>query len=83
MTATKNNLKFRLQAIRFSMWDLHLYLDTHPCDRTAEKLLETYREKYCCIREEYENAFGPLTPAGGHGEDWLKNPWPWERECDC
>lgn len=83
MPSGKNNLKFRLQAIRFSMWDLHLYLDTHPCDETAAALLNTYREKYCRLEEEYENTFGPLTPSSGHGEKWLKNPWPWERECDC
>ncbi len=83
MTSDKNNLKFRLKAIRFSMWDLHLYLDTHPCDETAAELLENYRQKYCCIKEEYEKAFGPLTPEDGFGESWLKGPWPWERECDC
>lgn len=83
MTADKTNLKFRLKAIRFSMWDLHLYLDTHPCDETAAELLENYREKYCCIKEEYEKAYGPLTHECCCGECWLKGPWPWERECDC
>lgn len=83
MTANKNSLNFRMKAIRFSMWDLHLYLDTHPTDETAAKLLETYCEKYRCIKEEYEKVFGALTPSEGFGEAWLKNPWPWERECDC
>lgn len=83
MTTDKNNLKFRLKAIRFSMWDLHLYLDTHPCDETAAELLENYRQKYCCIREEYEKTYGPLTAESGFGERWLKGPWSWERECDC
>ena len=83
MPANRSNLKFRMKAMRFSMWDLHLYLDTHPWDETAAKLLKNYREKYCCIKEEYEKAFGPLTPSEGYGEEWLKDPWPWERECDC
>ena len=32
----------------------------------------------------YEEKFGPLTPENGQGVEWVKNPWPWEKEwCDC
>lgn len=78
MTMNQNNLRHRLMMLRFSMWDLHLYLDTHPCDKTAAELLEKYKEKYLCVLKEYECAYGPLSPAGGHGKDWLKGPWPWD-----
>ena len=45
MTMNQNNLRHRMMMLRFSMWDLHLYLDTHPCDKTAAELLEKYKEE--------------------------------------
>lgn len=77
----KNCLKVRFMAIRFSIWDLHLYLDTHPDDTQAERLLEQYEEQYALIKAEYEAQYGPLTPGiEGDGAAWLKDPWPWDIE---
>ena len=76
-----NCLKLRFMAIRFSIWDLHLYLDTHPQDAQAKRLLEQYEERYAQIKEEYEAKYGPLTPGGeGVGAAWLQDPWPWDYE---
>lgn len=83
MTASKSNLMHRLMAMRFSMWDLHLYLDTHPCDKTAAELLEKYKEKYPALLAEYEEKYGPISAANAHGEDWTKAPWPWQTGGDC
>lgn len=83
MNANANSLTRRLMEIRFSMWDLHLYLDTHPCDKTAMQLLEKYKEKYCCLLNEYEQQYGALTPMSAAGEEWTKAPWPWKGVCDC
>ena len=33
-------------AVRFAIWDLHLYLDTHMGDCTAMELVEDYKKKY-------------------------------------
>lgn len=77
----KNCLKTRFMAIRFSIWDLHLYLDTHPDDAQAKRLLEQYEAQYAQIKEEYESQFGPITPGdNGVGSAWLKDPWPWDYE---
>lgn len=73
----------RLMAARFSAWDLHLYLDTHPCDRTAVELLEKYKEKSAELLRDYENRYGPLSPSSGYGEDWTQGPWPWVAGGDC
>lgn len=83
MNYSRNNLKHQLMAVRFSMWDLHLYLDTHPCDETAAELLERYKEKYRRLLSEYECKYGPLSPESGHGEAWTKAPWPWDKAGDC
>ena len=71
-----DNLKCRFMAIRFSIWDLHLYLDTHPGDTQAMQLLEQYEAQYAEIKGQYEAQYGPVEP--GNGEAWLKSPWPWE-----
>ena len=71
----QNSLKYRFMAIRFAMWDLHLYLDTHPNDRTAMALLEKYEEEYAPIAAAYEEQYGPFEAASG--AEWLKAPWPW------
>ena len=73
-----NSLKLRFMAIRFAMWDLHLYLDTHPNDTAAKQLLNKYEEQYAEIAEAYVEKYGPFEPgAAGSGEAWLKAPWPW------
>ena len=85
MTMNTNSLKFRFMAIRFSIWDLHLYLDTHPDDCKAMELLEKYYEKYADIKEEYCEKYGPYEVSfEGNGDNWLKAPWPWDNmKGDC
>lgn len=83
MTCERMNLMKSLMAVRFYLWDLHLYLDTHPCDKTAMELHERYMLKEKELKEEYECKFGPLTHSAATGEEWIKAPWPWQRMCDC
>lgn len=82
MTARENLLK-SIMAVRFYAWDLHLYLDTHPCDETATELLKKYQERNKELTKEYECQFGPLSPMTGHGKEWTKAPWPWQKAGDC
>ena len=61
------------QEDRFAIWELRLYLDTHPCDQYALAMLrEKCREMDCaCMRihcaSDSETRW-----------DWLEEPWPWE-----
>ena len=61
------------QKERFTIWELRLYLDTHPCDQRALAMLrEKCREMDCdCMRMHC--ASGSETRW-----DWLEEPWPWE-----
>ena len=74
----------KLSAYQFAMWDMHLYLDTHPWDLS---MLETHNRTAAKARQlkaEYEEEFCPLTAKKAQGVEWLKGPWPWEiEECDC
>ena len=80
----KNKLVRDLSAVKFAAWELHLYLDTHPCDSKALEMHKRYSERAKELTEEYEECFGPLTHMAGSGLEWIKDPWPWEyKECDC
>lgn len=77
MNNTKTNLKHRLMAVRFAIWDLHLYLNTHCDDEEAMELIKRYTEKYRELLKEYQCKYGPLTADAGHGAPWIKTPFPW------
>ncbi len=75
------SLSLSLQAAQFAMWELHLYLDTHPEDLSALRLYAKYEEKYHMLKKEYEMKHGSLyCNCGMPGATWLKNPWPWDYE---
>ncbi|MBQ5970724.1 MAG: spore coat protein CotJB [Clostridia bacterium] len=77
--SVQDDLKTRFMAIRFSIWDLHLYLDTHPDDAAAQALLEKYRAQYEEISQAYVEKYGPYTSADSpKAAAWLKAPWPWD-----
>ena len=42
---TKALLSQQIDAVQFAMWELHLYLDTHPDDISALALFKKYEEK--------------------------------------
>lgn len=75
---TNASLFNRLSAVQFAMWDLHLYLDTHPDDLSAIALYNKYCEKNERLTREYEEQCQPLYAQGNPGVTWLKNPWPWD-----
>ena len=79
MLTERIKLMRALSAEQFAAWELHLYLDTHPCDKTAQRMHEKHMARATELREEYEKKFGPLSAMTGEGCDWLKEPWPWEK----
>lgn len=77
-----NSFLYSFMAVRFAMWDLHLYLDTHPDDEEKLCLLGSYKEKYKAMLPEYESKYGPLCPMAGSGCSWL-TPFPWVKGGAC
>ena len=75
----------KCQQIAFAMWELRLYLNTHPCDQEALQLLHKLQEN--CCEPNYATTFledvpctdGTRNPAWRWGSD----PWPWEYEANC
>lgn len=74
----------KLSAYQFTLWEMHLYLDTHPWDLQMVEAYGRASTKYKAMRKEYEEQFCPLTASKAQGFEWLKGPWPWEiEECGC
>ena len=67
----------RCQADKFAIWELRLYLNTHPCDQQAlalmRKLLAQMDEDCGCM----------YTPDCGNRWSWADGPWPWEYQHCC
>lgn len=80
----RQKLMARLSAVQFAAWELHMYLDTHPCDTAANEMFRKHSTEAARLKNEYESKYGPLTITGTEDTDWLCDPWPWdlERSCD-
>lgn len=78
----RENLLLDIQKYSFAMWDLNLYLNTHPTDKEVIRLFEEYRIKYREALNRYENKYGSLyvskTNTNENYWQWNKSPWPWE-----
>ena len=70
-----------MQAIGFTVNELALYLDTHPCDSEALELYRSYQKMYHDMMMEYSKDCMPLShaiPVSDKTYSWLNDPWPWE-----
>lgn len=71
----------QVQQCDFTLYDLQLYLDTHPACRRAMEQYEKHLRHCRELEEEYVRRFGPLRAeqaAGSEPWSWVENPWPWE-----
>ena len=80
---SKKALETEIARVSFSMDELRLFLDTHPCDKEALSAWRELRKKRERLLESYESLYGPMEAyrAGGSEKwNWLSQPWPWEKE---
>ena len=78
----RQRMLLEVQKYSFAMWDLNLYLNTHPTDGNAMMLFDQYRTSYNKSVNDYESKYGPLhlesvNTNSGYWQ-WNKCPWPWE-----
>jgi len=76
---SRDELLRKISEYAFAAWELHIYLDSHPCDMAALMRKNRYQNKADELKKEYESKYGPLSAETGSGEQWLNDPWPWER----
>ena len=79
-----NDLKGKLKAVSFALYETVLYLDGHP---ECTEAIEHYNELVAQlekITEQYEQKYGPLSIYSNTGNkwEWVASPWPWESEAN-
>ena len=77
-----------INEVSFAVNDLHLYLDTHPCDEKALTCCSEMIRKRKQLLKEYAEMYGPLTTDSADLTDcdrwkWMEQPFPWEKEGAC
>lgn len=75
-----------INEISFTMDDIVLFLDTHPCCEEALAYYEECRNMREKAVDEYTRLYGPLDKYRACvSEDqewcWALQPWPWKGEC--
>ena len=79
MTEQSRLLK-KISAYKFSAWELHIFLDTHPDNCEAAKKLERTRKMVAELTAQYEAKYGPIAETNEQTSrwGWITGPWPWE-----
>lgn len=80
MTA-RDDLMRSIQVYDFTIFDLQLYLDTHPTCADALQYFHDCVEKKHAAVTEYTRLYGPITAEQMHDRNrwtWVQSPWPWE-----
>ena len=80
----KNAVEKRIAAYKFALYDLGLYLDSHPCDTQAMQLRTQYRATLAQLTDEYEQHYGNYVCTQAdvldNWTEWVNDPWPWDVE---
>ncbi|HML35955.1 MAG TPA: spore coat protein CotJB [Bacillota bacterium] len=77
----QHDLLRKIQALEFAIYDISLYLDTHPTDQNALCFYHQHREMLDAAVDEYTKCYGPLTIGTVESKNkwtWIEKPWPWE-----
>ena len=76
----REKLLKKIQMGKFSEWELHIFLDTHPDNIEALNKFEAVKAKNKKLTEEYERKYAPICePINEHNRfAWISSPWPWE-----
>jgi len=69
--ASREVLMQQIMELKFSIIELGLYLNTHPCDMRALYLHRDYSKRYREITDKFQRVYGPLTI------DYPCNKWRW------
>ena len=79
----RNTLIRQIQETGFALYDLTLFLDSHPQNQMPLDYFADLQKEYAKLQADYEMMYGPLTAFDNnteHGWAWINDPWPWELE---
>jgi spore coat protein JB len=71
--------------VSFAVTDIHLFLDTHPCNQEALAYFQKMSKRRGELMAEYARTYGPLTIddadlTGQTTWEWVEQPFPWEQK---
>lgn len=79
----RRDLLCTIQKYAFALYDLQLYLDTHPKCIEAMQKFKKYKAMKQAAEEQFVRLYGPITAYQSDMDkewNWVQNPWPWEKE---
>ena len=85
MENKKRQLMYAIHMYDFYLYELQLYLDTHPTGPNGLHAFRKYKELREKAAASYAELFGPISPSQSSCEsvfEWAKGPWPWEKEAN-
>lgn len=79
----KEHMRRRVMAMDFAVYEVELYLDTHPEDMRAMEARKQYKLRRAELAAEYEKKYGPYAVTANdvvttNRWTWVDNPWPWD-----
>lgn len=77
----REKLLKQIQELDFAVYELNLYLDTHPDDKKMLGYFKEFVVKSKELKHEYNEKYGPLMAADNTADtwEWISNPWPWDK----
>ena len=81
----KQKLLSMIRKYDFVLYELQLYLDTHPRCPEALRMWKNYQAMRQKAATAYVRQYGPLQPLQTSGDSpwaWNQGPWPWEKEAN-
>lgn len=79
----KEEMMKNVQMLSFLVYDVALFLDTHPDDIAALNYYDKYRNLCAEAILDYEQQYGPISISNVDIKNkwsWIEKPWPWEME---
>lgn len=81
----KNALMKVIKQYDFALYELNLYLDTHPKCMNALAYFKKYQDLRRKAVDEYTQKYGPITADQTNTDEgwkWTNAPWPWQKGDD-
>ena len=81
----KNALMKVIKQYDFALYELNLYLDTHPKCMNALAYFKKYQDLRRKAVDEYTQKYGPITANQTNTDEgwkWTNAPWPRQKEDD-
>ncbi len=80
-------LRKKIDSYDFAIYELVLFLDTHPENGRALSMLAKLRQERAEAIKQYEMSYGTYSPThsavkAGKRWSWIDGPWPWENEAN-